>query len=62
MTSAEFVLNAAATAGIKLGTDGVELIMAVPLKMPRGSRLSFERAIAEHQQEIMRLILSETRR
>ena len=34
MAEAQFILREAAAAGLKIGTDGTELVMVAPLKMP----------------------------
>lgn len=59
MVEAQFILREAAAAGIKVGTDGTEVIMVAPLKMPWEFRRSFERAIEAHQAEIITLIMAE---
>jgi hypothetical protein len=59
MTRAQFVLKAAADAGIKIGTDGTDLILAIPPRLPSEVRRSFEQAIAQHEREIIALILAE---
>ena len=62
MVEAQFILREAAAAGIKVGTDGTELVMVAPLKMPWEFRRSFERAIEAHQTEIIALIMAENSR
>ena len=59
MAEAQFILREAAAAGLKIGTDGTELVMVAPLKMPWDCRRSFERAIEAHQAEIIALIMAE---
>jgi hypothetical protein len=61
IAEATFILREAAAAGIKVGTDGTEVVMIAPLKMPHEFRRSFERAIETHQQEIIALIMAEHR-
>jgi hypothetical protein len=58
ITEATFILRAAHAAGIRVGTDGKEVVMLAPLKIPRASRLAFEAAIHAHQDEIISLILA----
>ena len=57
-----FILKEAAAAGIKVGTDGSELIFYAPRGMPRESRRSFQDAIFKHYDEIIALILAENGR
>jgi len=56
---AEFILREAAAAGIKIATDGVELILFKPREMSRESWFSFERAIIALREEIIALIEQE---
>jgi hypothetical protein len=56
---AAFVLETAAGAGIKLGTDGDSLAAVEPRSMPWLTWRAFEDAFFEHQHEIIRLILAE---
>jgi hypothetical protein len=62
MTQAEVVLSAAGDAGIKVGTDGEELLMVTLLRVPYAIRRSFEQAIFENKREIIDHILRENRR
>ena len=57
--TAEFILREALAAGIRIGTDGTEVVMLAPLKIPIASRRTFETAIHAHQDEIISLILAE---
>jgi hypothetical protein len=54
---ASALLHGAAAAGIKIGTDGDGLLLLKPREMSRET--SFERALAEYQKEIIRIILQE---
>jgi hypothetical protein len=56
-TTAAFVLDTAIKAGIRLGTNGDELLISPPRSMPNDSWSSFGRAIEEHREEIIALIL-----
>jgi hypothetical protein len=58
---AAFVLHAAAEAGIRLGTNGEDLLVSPPRAMPKESWHSFERAIFEHRDAIIQLIMEEQR-
>jgi hypothetical protein len=60
-TRAAFVLRAAADAGIRVGTDGKELLICPPRGMPRASYWSFRHALVEHLAEIIALIEAEER-
>jgi hypothetical protein len=60
--AAAFVLREAAAAGLKIGTDGTELVLVAPLSMPRESRLCFEQALFEHQRDVIALIMAENAR
>jgi hypothetical protein len=62
MAEAQFILREAAAAGLKIGTDGTEVIMVAPLRMAWECRRSFERAIEAHQAEIIALIMAENSR
>jgi hypothetical protein len=57
--SCQVLLREAATAGIKIGTDGVELILFKPREMSRESWFSFERAIVARRDEIISIIQGE---
>ena len=56
---ASALLHGAAAAGIKIGTDGDGLLLLKPREMSRETWFSFERALAEYQKEIIRIILQE---
>jgi hypothetical protein len=56
---AQFILNEALKLDIRVGTNGDDVLALFPLKLPADVRRSFERAIDEHQQEIMAFILAE---
>jgi hypothetical protein len=56
--AAEFILREALAAGIRVGTDGKEVVMMAPLKIPIASRRTFETAILAHQDEIITLIMA----
>jgi hypothetical protein len=59
--TAAFILREASALGIRVGTDGTELIAAIPLKLPTDIRHAFERAINQHRQEIIDQIVRENR-
>jgi hypothetical protein len=59
-TTARFILDEARALGIAVGTDGVELVMVAPLRIPRASRLTFEAAFQKSRDEIIAHILAES--
>jgi hypothetical protein len=59
VSRAYFILKEAAAAGIRVGTDGDGLLLVPPRGMPHESWFSFERAIIEHQTEIIEIIRRE---
>ena len=61
-TPARFILDAAVAAGIRVGTDGDELLLAPPRGMSHESWFSFERAIIRHRVEIIKIIMRENSR
>jgi hypothetical protein len=54
--AARRALDAAVEAGIKVGTDGENLLIASPLRMPRDEYFSLQDSLIEHQAEIIALI------
>ena len=59
LRQAWLILNAAAGAGYRLGTNGNELLAVTPRGMPVKRALSFSRAFSEFQPEIIELILQD---
>jgi hypothetical protein len=57
--AARFILAESAALGIRVGTDGCDLIIAPPRHMPRDSYFSFQRAILEHHDEVIEILLQE---
>jgi hypothetical protein len=57
-TPAAFILKAATAAGIRIGTNGTDLLCGPQRGKPNASWFSFERAIAEHREEIIHLIMT----
>ena len=57
--AARFILREAAKLDLRIGTDGCDLIIAPPRGMPNASYLSFRRAIIDHRDEIIDLIMGE---
>jgi hypothetical protein len=58
-SKAEFILDAALAADIRVGTNGTELVMVASLRIPTAVRRSFELALEENQAEIIKCILRE---
>jgi hypothetical protein len=57
MTSdAKIILREAAGLGIKIATDGSELFMLAPLRVPRAVRRQFEAALNELRTEVIAII------
>jgi len=59
--TAEFILREAQAAGLRVGTDGEEIVLALPRvrDLPHESYFSFQRAILAHREEIIALIMAE---
>ena len=53
---AEFVLREALALGIRVGTDGSELVMVAPMRVPRETRRWFETRLEEHRAEVIEAI------
>jgi hypothetical protein len=56
---ANFILGEAAKLGIKVGTDGEDLVVAIPLRLPREVRASFEAAAEACRDALIEHILHE---
>jgi hypothetical protein len=59
--TAAFILREAKALGIRVGTDGIEVIAVMPLKIPTDIRHRFELAIDRHRREIIDQIMRENR-
>lgn len=59
IAAARFILAEAQALGLRIGTNGCDLILAPPRSMPSESYFSFQRAIIEHRAEIIKIILRE---
>jgi hypothetical protein len=53
--AAKFILAEARAAGIRVGTDGTEVVLRIPF----ASRRTFEIAVDEHRTEIIEIIMAE---
>jgi hypothetical protein len=56
---AAFILRETQLLGIRVGTDGSELIMIAPVAMPRTTRLWFENKIVEYRADVIAVIQRE---
>jgi hypothetical protein len=54
--AATIILNKALSLGIRVLTDGDQLAMLVPVKLPRAVRVRFENLLYEFRTEIVALI------
>jgi hypothetical protein len=59
LRAAAFILHAALELNIRIGTDGSELVMIAPLKVPRETRVWFEKKLDEFREEIIDFIKKE---
>jgi hypothetical protein len=59
---AKRALAAAVEAGLKVGTDGSDLLILSPLRMPRDQYFAHQRELVEHRSEIIGLIERERAR
>ena len=57
--AAAFILDEALKLGIRIGTDGTELLMVAPLRVPSESRRTFEDALQTCRAEIIAHIIAE---
>jgi hypothetical protein len=59
LRSAAFILHEAQALGIRIGTNGDDLILVAPLKVPRDVRRWFEKKLDEFRAEIISIIQRE---
>jgi hypothetical protein len=58
--AARFILREATELGIRVGTNGTDdLVVLAPLRIPRASRLSFEKAVNEYRAELIEIVWRE---
>jgi hypothetical protein len=57
--AAAFLLREALALGIRVGTDGTELITITPLRIPPASRRTFEAALEKYRAEVIAHIMAE---
>jgi hypothetical protein len=60
-TQVEFILAEALKLDIRIGTDGDELLVIYPTKLPRETHRYFSRGIGEHREAIIAHIVAEHR-
>jgi hypothetical protein len=60
-TQVEFILAEALKLNVRIGTDGDELLVIYPRKLPRDTHRYFSRAIWEHREAIIAHIVAENR-
>jgi len=58
-TAAAFILREAKALGIRVGTNGDELVMIGPLRLPHDVRRSFEAALYEYKSEVIANIMAQ---
>jgi len=56
---AAFLLREARALDIRVGTNGEELVMLAPMKIPRATRRTLEIALDDYRQEVIALIMAE---
>jgi hypothetical protein len=54
-----FILAEAAALGMHVGTNGDELMLLTPLRIPYASRRTFEIALEKYRAEIIQIVLRE---
>jgi hypothetical protein len=60
--AAAFILREAAALGMAVGTNGEELVMHAPLRVPHVVRRTFEDTLERYRSEIIEIILREKKR
>jgi hypothetical protein len=58
--AARFILREATALGIRVGSNGIDdLVVLAPLRIPRATRLSFEKAVIEYEAELIEIVWRE---
>jgi hypothetical protein len=57
--TARFILDEATALGIRVGTDGDEVILVAPMRVPRETRRWFETQLAQHGAEVIAIIMAD---
>jgi hypothetical protein len=56
---ARLILTEASALGIRISTDGDDLVMLASVRVPGETRRGFERKLEEHRAEVINLIMAE---
>jgi hypothetical protein len=59
LATAKIILRAAANLGVKVGTDGDELVAVIPLRLPAETCRWFEAVLDHHQAAVIAVIMAE---
>lgn len=57
--AAAFILREALALGIRVGTDGTDLVAIAPLRIPFACRRTFEDALEKYRAEVIAHIVAE---
>jgi hypothetical protein len=58
--AARFILAEARKLGIRVGTNGTDdLVVLAPLRIPRATRDTFEKAVIEYEAELIEIVWRE---
>ena len=57
--AARFILAEAEALGMSVGTNGTELLLSAPLRIPRESRRTFEDALQAYRAEVIEIVMPE---
>jgi hypothetical protein len=57
--AARFILAEAEALGMSVGTNGTELLLSAPLRIPRASCRTFEDALQAYRAEIIEIVMRE---
>lgn len=55
--AARFLLTEAAALGIRVGSNGDDLVMVAPFRIPRESRRTFETALETYRDEVIEILM-----
>jgi hypothetical protein len=59
IATAKIILRAASNLGVKVGTNGIELLMLAPARIPTETRRWFEAALDQHRAAVIAVIMAE---
>jgi hypothetical protein len=57
--AARFILAESAALGIRVGSNGDDIVMIAPMRVPFASRRTFEIALEKHRDEIIGILIQE---